>query len=169
VVQIDDGDANTEVVAVLYVGINQEDGTGNVQALTPMPFGIEEAETATDPLFWFSTSQPDEIAVYPYPSLDLSPKTLKVVAAVMPAESTEALPRQVRLKFYDAIRDGFLARLYSHPAKPYTNERMAMAKRHNFLRAIGYYAAQRKKGYNNSPNWAFPGGWGINSARRRTR
>jgi hypothetical protein len=158
VVQIDDGDANTEVIAVLSVAIGEG---SNFRYLTPMPGApISEVTTSNEPTYWYCTSNPDEIAVYPYPENALT-KTLKVTVALIPAFDTENLPRQVTLKYHDAIMDGFLARMHAQPTKPYSDSMKAAQLRHNFLRACGYYASQRKKGYNNSPNWKFPPGWKI--------
>lgn len=159
VVQIDDADANTEVIAVLAVAIGE--GT-SWRFLRPLPYEPPQETTTSDqPIYWYCTSNPDEIGVYPSPENSLAPVTLKVTIACIPAFDTEQLPRQITLKYHDAIQDGFLARMLDQPSKPYSDPGKAMQLRHNFLRAIGYYAAQRKKGYNNAPNWRFPPGWKV--------
>ena len=83
--------------------------------------------------------------------------------ALIPAFDIDAaeatLPRQITLKYYDAILEGFFARVFSHPNKPYSAPLVAGQKRTIFVKAMGFYAAQRKQGFNGTPNWRFPGGW----------
>ena len=52
-----------------------------------------------------------------------------------------------------------LARVYEHPNKPYSAPILATKKRQVFVKAMGFYAAQRKGGHNGTPNWRFPPGW----------
>lgn len=165
-IQIDDGDTNTEVVGILAVRVgNDTDGYRPLPALGAEPDKIEGAESASA---WYVTSNPDELKLTPY--YNTAPTdTLRVTVALMPAfdvsVTDDELPRQITLKYYDAIRNGFLARMYMQPGKPYSQPVLATQLRQNFLQQIGFYAAQRKKGYNNSPNWTYPSsGW---SPRRR--
>ena len=83
-----------------------------------------------------------------------------------PSPFDRAFPSLVKERWYDTIKHGFLARLYEHPSKPYSQPMMAERYRRKFLADIGYYAAQRKKGMNNTPNWRYPSGW---TPRRRLR
>ena len=164
-IQVDDGDANTEVIAVLNVGVGTAaDGYQDLHAMGAEP---NKHESGTKPHAWYVTSNPDEFGLHPYVSGSTT-DTLKARVALIPAFDTaadaDALPRQITLKYYDAIKNGFLARMYDQPKKPYTDHVLAAQLRHNFLRAIGFYAAQRKQGYNNSQNWSYPRGW---SPRKR--
>ena len=160
-IQVTDGDENTEVIAILRVQIGTAaDGYQDVTPLGRLPDKIEG--TASTPWGWYVTSNPDEFKLHPYQSGTTS-KDLRVTVGLIPAFDTEVneleLPRQITLKFYDAILNGTLARLYMHPNKPYSQPMLGTQLRHNFLRQIGYYAAQRKKGFNNTQMWSFPRGW----------
>ena len=167
-IQLDDGDNNTEVIAVLGVAIgNSTEGYRPLTALNGRP--IDEKTISSNPDRWYITSNPDEIVLYPY--LDTATTDdLTAFVALVPAfdttSSSNALPRQITLKYYDAIMEGFLARLYDHPSKPYSNPSMAMKKRHNFVTAIGYYASQRRGGYNGTPSWRFPRTWHVSRGGR---
>jgi hypothetical protein len=165
-IQITDGDNNTEVIALLHAayGSNSE-GFIDLGNLAERP---TKYETGSSPTHWYVSSNPDELVLYPY--LDAVPsKTLTVKVALIPDfaidPNADTLPRQVVLKYYDAICEGFLARMYGQPNKPYSAPVLGQQKRHNFLRAIGFYAAQRKQGYNQSQNWQFPRGWRISRTR----
>lgn len=160
-IQVDDGDANTEVISIISVKIgNSTDGYQSVTALGRMPDKIEG--TNSKPWGWYVTSNPDEFKLHPYFD-GVSTDDLRVYVGLIPAFDVDinslTLPRQITLKFHDAIVNGTLARLYMHPSKPYSQPMLGTQLRHNFLRQIGYYAAQRKKGFNNTPNWSFPRGW----------
>jgi hypothetical protein len=121
-IQVTDGDANTEVVGVMNVAVgNATEGFDDLRALPERP--ISEETTSTLPRFWYVNSNPDEFTLYPYPDTAIT-DTLTVKVALMPALDIDAdddtLPRQITLKYYDAILNGFLARMYAHPNKPYS-------------------------------------------------
>lgn len=159
-IQVSDGDANTEVVGILNVA--KGNTTDGYQDLFPLPQRPTQGDNSTRPEGWFVSSNPDEIVLYPYLT-EATTDNLNVVVALKPAADIDAsqntLPRQIILKYYDAIMEGFLARMYEHPNKPYSAPATAQQKRHNYLRAIGYYAAQRKQGYNGTQNWVYPQNW----------
>jgi hypothetical protein len=165
-IQVDDSDANTQVIGVLQVA-SGEAGSGYVPLRT-LPVRPDDETTATDPHSWYVTSNPDEFVLFPYLSA-ASTKDLTVTIALMPAEgidaATNTLPRQIISKYYDAIKDGFLARMYAHPNKPYSAPMEAKALRTAYVKARGFYAAQRKSGYNGSQNWSFPRTWGVSKPR----
>jgi hypothetical protein len=163
-VQVDDGDANTEIIAILKLSVGND--TDGYRPLAPMPERpLSVADTSTDPVAWFASSNPDEFIQYPYPTS--APTNVAIAdVALIPAFDTELLPRQITLKYYEAIVNGFLARMYSHPNKPYSAPSAAGGHRLAFVSAMGYYAAQRKQGYNGAPNWRFPLGWQIPKAGR---
>ena len=160
-IQLTDGDENTEVIAILQV---QHGDTANgyqtLQAFNRVPDKVEGTDST--PFGWYVTSNPDEIKLHPYYN-NATSKLLRCTVGLIPAFDVDInqqeLPRQITLKFYDAILNGTLARLYMHPNKPYSQPVLGQQLRHNFLRQIGYYAAQRKKGFNNSQAWRFPAGW----------
>jgi len=162
-IQIDDADANTEVIGVLKVSVGND--TDGYTPLVPLPEKPDRVATGSGSQCWFATSNPDEFVLYPYAE-NVPTDVARVTVALIPAFDTELLPRQITLKYYEAIVNGFLARMYNHPNKPYSAPAAAGGHRVAFVSAIGYYAAQRKQGYNGAPNWRFPVGWRIPKAGR---
>lgn len=162
-IQIDDSDANTEVIGILKVSVGND--TDGYTPLVPLPEQPDRYATGDGSQYWFTTSNPDEFVAYPYPE-NVPTDVARVTVALIPAFDTEQLPRQITLKYYEAIVNGFLARMYNHPNKPYSAPAAAGGHRQAFVSAIGYYAAQRKQGYNGAPNWRFPVGWHIPKAGR---
>lgn len=147
------GDANSDVAGILGVQYN---GT----PLTPLPKRPPRTGNTTtgQPTGFYMTSNRDEFVLYPVlenPSTGL----LTVHVALTPKLDATVFPRQMQDDYYDAIIDGFLARVYMHPNKPYSAPAMASQMRSKFLRRIGYYMAQAKQGYNDAQAWAFPAGW----------
>ena len=163
VVQVDDADANTEVVGILKISVGND--TDGYRELGPLPEQPDRIATGSGAQYWFTSSNPDEFIQYPYPE-QVPTDVARVTVALVPAFDTELLPRQITLKYYEAIVNGFLARMYNHPNKPYSAPAAAGGHRVAFVSAIGYYAAQRKQGYNGAPNWRFPVGWNIPKAGR---
>jgi len=162
-IQVDDGDTNTEVISILEVSFNGQ--PINPTSARPTRLGQDPAFATSDiPKAFFLTSNPDEFSFFPFLENanggNANPIT-DVLVALVPSFTATALPRQVTLKYYDAIVEGYLARVYLHPNKPYSAPMLAGQMRHSFLRRIGYYMAQRKQGNNNSQAWTFPSGWGV--------
>ena len=158
----DDGDF-TEVIGISHVAKgNTSDGFNDLTPLSGRPTSRSQGDTAEYPDMWYVTSNPDELVLYPYLSVATT-DTLTVEVALIPAfdldPAESELPRQIVLKYYEAIMAGFLARMYEHPNKPYSAPLLAQQKRKSFTAAMGFYAAQRKTGHNGTPNWRFPGGW----------
>ncbi|KKM84567.1 hypothetical protein LCGC14_1297860 [marine sediment metagenome] len=152
---IDDGDDNTEVIAVLSIAL-----TAGGKYLAPVAQRPPKFEESDDPNAFFVTSNPDHIRLWPY-MVNTITDFMDVTVALIPAFAATALPRQITLKYYDALVDGYLARVYKHPNKPYSAPALAGDHRMIFKRAIGYYMAQRKQGFNNAQNWAYPRGWQV--------
>ena len=148
-----DGDANSDVIAILHVVYN---GTpiGKYAAKPPRTDAPSDQPTG-----YYMTSNSDEIQLYP-PLANASTGLLDVYVALTPKIDATTFPRQISTKFYDVLRTGFLARMYGHPNKPYSAPLLAAQLRHNFKRTIGYYMAQAKQGYNDAPAWSYPSnGW----------
>jgi hypothetical protein len=63
--------------------------------------------------------------------------------------------------YFDAFLDGALGRLYSMPAKPWTNPQMALFHGRKFRSAMGYRKQEIRRGFAyNIQTWRFPrGGW----------
>ena len=169
-IQFDDGDDNTEVISVLGVKIGTD--ADGYEPMTPLLQEPDLIEGSENPSSWYITSNPDEIKLHPYQESSTT-SVLRARVALIPAFDTDntanELPRQVALKYYDAILNGFLARMLARKNKPYTDQVRAQQLRHNFNRQIGFYASQRKKGYNNSPAWSYPRGWSPRLRGGRSR
>lgn len=153
------GDATVLTILDCSVGT----ASSGFELLTPLggePLAIEGSNTP--PVSWYIASNADTLKVHPYYTGSES-LMLRTTVAVMPLFSASAtgaaFPRQFESKWYDAILDGFLARMYMHPRKPYSQPVMGSRMEKHFSQLIGYYAAQRKKGYNNSQQWSHPLGW----------
>lgn len=163
-IQVDDGDPYTRVTGILAVAIGRSgEGYTPLRPIPSRPYN--ESTVGGLPSHFYITSNPDEFGLYPYMD-NVGSYDLTVEVALSPLldissydTAQNIFPRQIIMKYYDAIMQGFLARMYGHPNKPYSAPAVAGQLRHNFLRAIGYHAAQRKTGYNNSQNWRFPTGW----------
>lgn len=152
----DSGDPNVEVIGILTITLRNI----RIPPIGSRP-AIDDPDSTSDaPRGWYITSNPDEFQYFPQLENDLIGETCALVA-VIPSFDTLLLPRQITLKYYDAIIEGYLSRVYNHPNKPYSNPAVAAQMRHNFLRRIGYYMAQRKQGYNNSQQWSFNPSWGV--------
>lgn len=157
---VDDSDSNTRVISVLGVafGLTADTRGGALIPLAQKPYADQTADKS--PRNFFITSAPDHFQVFPY--LDFAATNfLDVTIAVMPSLAATALPRQITDLYYDAIIDGYLARVYKHPNKPYSAPALSGEHRTKFLGAIGFYIAKRKQGFNNSQQWIFPGGWQV--------
>lgn len=157
---VSDGEDNTKVIAVLGVAYGDTAATrgGPLAPLAQKPTLDQTADSS--PRYFFVTSAPDHIQIFPYLT---AAKTsfLDVTVALMPSWTATALPRQVTDLYYDAIIDGYLARVYKHPNKPYSAPLLATDHRKKFLASIGFYMAKRKQGFNNSQQWVYPGGWQV--------
>lgn len=153
------GDANSDVAAILGVEYNGF----QLSKLPGRPPRTGDSTTG-QPVGFYMTSNRDEFVLYPVlenPSTGL----ITVHLALTPKLDATAFPRQMQDDYYDAIIEGFLARMYLQPNKPYSAPALANQMRHNFRRRIGYYMAQAKTGYNDSQAWAFPSGWSPRRVR----
>lgn len=170
------GDTEHQISAIGKIGVNNNDATvltvldvavgtdaQGYNRLKPMgsrPLRLESS--GGWPYGWYTVSNADTIKFHPYYT---GPDSLKIRAlvALMPPIDAAAVgaefPRQFELKWYQAIVNGFLARMYMHPSEPYSDPVIGAKLRTRFRYQIGYYAARRKQGYNHSPMWRFPGGW----------
>jgi hypothetical protein len=118
------------------------------------------AATSDRPGWYYAAPAPDAIELFPDLKTDI-PDGLTFHVALTPKTTVEHLPRVAEIKYYDAILDGFLARMYMHPSKPYTSIPMAQFKRKSFNHWIGKYMGQAKQGYVGAQNWSFPSEWGV--------
>lgn len=138
-------DSNTDVTKILMVTLN---GT----ALRPLPARPPGTYKEGHPHSYFVT-EPAEFHLWPKPLTALA-DGLIVYVALMPNVTTTTVPDVAEKLFYEALRDGVLGRLYSHPAKAYSDPARAQYHLQRFQAAIADYAARAKAG--NGPSWAFP-------------
>lgn len=149
-------DEYTNIVGVLGVAFNGVP----LKKLAVRPPRQSENETSSSPHSFYCPDAPDSIELYPDLDDDVA-EALTFHVALTPKVSVEHLPRVAEIKYYDAILDGFLARMYLHPNKPYSSLVLAQAKRRSFISWIGRYAGQAKQGNVNAQNWVYPPGWGV--------
>lgn len=74
----------------------------------------------------------------------------------MPKQTVTHLPRIASTHFYDAIYDGAVGRLFSQPAKAYSDPIRAQYHLNRFRAAIGKYAGQAKGNFSGAPTWSYP-------------
>ncbi len=149
----EDGDANSDVISILQVVYNGVP----LRKLAARPARVNQ--TSDVPTAFYMSSNADEFHLHP-PLVNASTGLMEVHVALTPKIDATLFPRQTFTKFYEALREGFLARMYAHPNKPYSAPMTAQQERQNYRRRIGYYMAQAKQGYNDSQSWSFPAqGW----------
>lgn len=146
-------DMFADVIGILGVSY----GNRHLSPLASEPLTTTTSET---PLYYYAADPPDSFKLYP-PPVNAKADAMDVLVALTPKQSVEHLPRLAAIKFYDALMDGFLARLYMHPNKPYTSADMAVVHRQKFMSAIAFYRAQAKQGYINAAGWHYPQGWQV--------
>lgn len=151
---VTDGASESEVVGILNVART----TG--PALRMIAARPNKSETSSEPSFWFVKTPPDTIRLYPYLQ-DTEANFLDITVALIPSFTATTLTDEITTKFYDAIVNGYLARVYMHPNKPYSAPLLATQLRHNFVRQIGYYMGLRKTGGAGGQSWTYPPTWGV--------
>lgn len=138
---------NTEVFdikGVEYVGVP-------LRVTTERPPGTLPTGTPT----WFYVLPPNAFKIWPVPSETVA-DALRVRVVLMPTITATTVPDWVFQRFYDALLDGALGRLYAHPAKAYSNMVGAQYHLNRFRDAIGQASADAKTGFANAQNWCYP-------------
>ncbi len=149
---VTDGQAESEVIGILNVAKTAGPG---LSMLAARP---NRTETSDDPNHWLIQTPPDTIRLFPY-LLNAQTDFLDITVALIPSFTATNLTDEVTTKFYDAIVDGYLSRVYMHPNKPYSAPALAGQHKHNFRRAIGYYMGLRKTGGAGGQGWKYPSTW----------
>lgn len=97
----------------------------------------------------------DNVILYPTPTLAKA-DALTFYVALAPKLDSDYLPKIALTHHYDAILDGTLGRLMSHPAKPYSNATLGMYHLQRFRAAIGSFAALGRQGNATGQAWYYP-------------
>lgn len=150
-------DQYTNVVGVLGVCFN---GTWLSPSVHRPIVAVGSSTTSDTPNTYYVPEAPDMVELYPDLTADVD-SALTFHVALTPKVSVEHLPRVAEIKYYDAIMDGFLSRVFMHPNKPYSSGQLGMQRRRSFNHWIARYAAQAKQGNVGAQNWMFPSGWGV--------
>lgn len=147
-----------DVVGVLGVALN---GVWMPAAAgRPIPPSPDNDDTADQPSLWYIGDPPDGVELFPDPSVaDIGALSFRVALTVR--ESSTTLPRLASQVHYEPIMDGFLARVYAHPRKPYSSPNDSAMRRRKFNAAVAEWRGQVKQGYAQAQNWRFPSGWGV--------
>ncbi len=141
-------DAYANVVAVLSVEYNG----CPLKILTRRPPGVEPDATGPTSAYLEGT---DQVRIWPQSNADVD-DALTFYVALTPKQTVTHLPRIAATHFYDAIYDGAVGRLFSQPAKPYSNPTLAQYHLGRFRAAIGKYAGAAKGNFSGAPSWRFP-------------
>lgn len=110
--------------------------------------------TANSPAGYYLPSH-NTLSLYPKPSVGAE-EALTVYAALTPDLTNMVLPDIAYAQHYDALLDGLLGRLYSQPAKPYSNPQLAAYHLKRFRNAIAVFHAEANSGYAGAASWAYP-------------
>jgi hypothetical protein len=141
-------DAYADIVQVFSVELL---GTP-LRKMIRRPAGVEP--TAEKPKAFFLET-PDQVRLWPKSNETIN-DALTFYVALTPKQTVTHLPRIASTHFYDAILDGALGRLFSQPAKPYTDSVRAQYHLGRFRSAIGRYAALAKGNFSSTPSWTYP-------------
>lgn len=141
-------DAYADIISVLSV---ECEGVP-LRALARRPAGAEV--TADRPTKYY-LDDTDYVHLWPTP-VETVEDALTFYVALKPKLTVNTMPRIASRHHYDALLDGFLGRVYSHPSKPYSNPTLAAYHLKRFQSAIGKYKAQANLGYAGGQSWAFP-------------
>ena len=152
-----DGNADTETIGTLRV--ERVEGQA-LNLLTTQPTNRGGGDGSDDTSHYWIKTPPDTIRLWPERT-NAETGYLNATIALMPAFDSNVLPDEVQSKFYDAIINGYLARVYMHPNKPYSAPQAAQYLRHNFMQQIGYYMGLRKTGGAGGQGWTYPPSWAV--------
>lgn len=138
---------NSELLSVTGVEFNGA-------LLSPLAGRPPGSATGRASYGWYSP-EPGAVSLYPTPSEDLV-DGLRFHITLLPTLTLTELPDWVFKRYYDALFDGTLGRLYAHPAKAYSNLMGADYHLRRFRTSIQQAAGDAKQGHNNAQNWHFP-------------
>jgi len=147
-----------QVLAPLAVAYGRD--TTSRPFLTPLPIKHPSAKVSTDPTHYYISDVPSKVKLWPQPDNTVT-EALVFYVALTPKQTATSLPDIAADRFYDALLDGLLSRMFAQTGKTYTDKAMAMQRRTSFLTAIGRFKAYGKQGYAQGQNWTYPAGWGV--------
>lgn len=134
---------DAEVFRIMAVEVDGLPLTGR----TERPAGTRRTGGPTD---WYATGT-DTFDIWPTPEQYVDDVVVRV--ALIPTESATTLPFA---EHYEPILDGVLGRLYSHPAKAYTNPELATYHMRRFRDGIAWARGEQTQGGKAGQNWYFP-------------
>jgi hypothetical protein len=140
-------DAHTDVAGVLAVYV---DGV----ELLPLPEYMQTDTQPGNPRYFYCFA-PDGIELFPTPSTAIA-RGLRIQGAMVPNPNVKRVPAIAVTKFYNPILDGTLARMYSHPNKPYSSPQMAAAKQQLYKYGVARARAQSRRGFTSADPFSFP-------------
>lgn len=142
----------TDVTAQLSQVLSLEYKGRPLRKLVARPAG--DAYSGT-PHSWFLGPAPNQVTLWPTPdATEADVLTARIALTILPT-ATE-LPDLAYVHHYDTLLDGVLGKLYSHPAKPYSNATLAQFHLRRFQNGIGVAAGQAKQGYVKGQDWTYP-------------
>ena len=97
----------------------------------------------------------DNVILYPTPTVQAT-SALNFFVALAPKPDSDYLPKIALTHHYDAILDGTLGRMMSHPAKPYSNPTLGTYHLQRFRAAIGTFSALGRQGNTVGQQWSYP-------------
>lgn len=138
--------ADAEVVRVISIEVNGS----LLLAKSERPIGDRGDGT---PHTWYPTG-PATVQIWPTP--EMYDDEVRIRVKLIPTVEATTLPDIAQTRHYDGILDGVLGRLYSHPAKPYSNPTLAQYHLTRFRAAIGVAKGEAIQGGFAGQNWLYP-------------
>lgn len=111
-----------------------------------------------------SMPTPGRLLLHSEPTASETFQVTVALTVVDPVTSTgyPEVPAWILQRYSAALIDGLLSRMMSQPAKPYSNERLAIFHARRFVAAkAAARAAARKQHLFGGQRWRFPQGWAV--------
>ena len=141
-------DPTADVFQILYV----ESEGRPLTKITQRPL---DATTPTGtPRAWYPKAM-NVVRLWPTPNAAL-PATLRARVLLTLKDTATEVPDFFYTKFYDALLDGVLGRIFAHPAKGYTNPELGQYHLRRFRAAIKTATGQGIQGGVVGQDWTFP-------------
>ena len=135
----------SQVLAVQYRGL----------PLSPLAGKPPGGPSSGTPTGWYLGPGMNQITLWPTPDQSEVGALSAIVALNILPTATD-LPDIAYVHHYDTLLDGVLGKLFSHPAKPYSNPALAQYHLRRFQSGVGVAAGLAKQGNIKTQNWVFP-------------